>query len=175
MKPIIFSTPMIRAILEGKKTQTRRVIKPQPDSFETHFEGKRMFAYGVKKPIEPRYQVGDVLWVRETWGCYPKNPLDAYYYMTNVWNIPNVNSNSDEYCGHPAQKPISLCSRAIKTSCPPNGTVVDPFMGSGSAGVACQYLNRNYIGIEISKSSFNLACNRIREAYRQGDLFREAV
>jgi len=94
--------------------------------------------------------------------------------MSCVWNIPNVNNNSEEYCGHPAQKPISLCSRAIKTSCPPYGVVVDPFMGSGSAGVACQYLNRNYIGIEINEKSFGIACKRIAAALKQNQLFKEA-
>jgi len=95
--------------------------------------------------------------------------------MTNVWNIPSVMNNSSEYCGHPAQKPILLCCRAIKTSCPPDGIVVDPFMGSGSAGVACQLLGRKYIGIEINEKSFDLACKRIEEENSQGYLFREVA
>ena len=96
--------------------------------------------------------------------------------MTSVWNIPRVSSNSNEYCGHPAQKPIALCSRAIKTSCPPHGTCVDLFMGSGSAGVACQLLARKYIGIEINEKSFDIACKRIEEAVnaKQNELFKEA-
>ncbi|MDR0501857.1 MAG: site-specific DNA-methyltransferase [Treponema sp.] len=89
--------------------------------------------------------------------------------MTSVWNIPRVSSNSNEYCGHPAQKPIALCSRAIKTSCSPSGTVIYPFMGSGSVGVACLMLGRPYIGIEINKKSFDISCKRIEEAIKQNE------
>jgi len=83
--------------------------------------------------------------------------------MNCVWRFDFVRSTSSEYCGHPAQKPIALCGRAIKTSCPVNGIVLDPFMGSGSAGVACQQLKRRYVGIEINEQSFEIACKRIRE------------
>jgi len=84
--------------------------------------------------------------------------------MNCVWRFNFINCMSGEYCGHPAQKPIALCSRAIKTSCPVNGIVLDPFMGSGSVGVACQQLDRRYIGIEINKQSFDIACKRIKES-----------
>ena len=58
-RPIIFSTDMVRAILEGKKTQTRRVMKPQPiTEFYANTPLTKFCPYG---------QVGDRLWVRETW------------------------------------------------------------------------------------------------------------
>jgi DNA modification methylase len=53
------------------------------------------------------------------------------------------------------------------------GTVIDPFMGSGTTGVACVKLGRKFIGIEISEEYFNIACARIEKAYAQGDLFIE--
>ena len=49
--------------------------------------------------------------------------------------------------------------------------VLDPFMGSGTTGVACVQLGRSFIGIEIEPRYFDLACKRIEEATRQGDLF----
>jgi len=68
MKPIIFSTPMVQAILDGKKTQTRRVIKidDAPENWKISIAGTsivRTEPYDVKLP---RYAAGDILWVRET-------------------------------------------------------------------------------------------------------------
>jgi site-specific DNA-methyltransferase (adenine-specific) len=50
-------------------------------------------------------------------------------------------------------------------------TVLDPFMGSGSTGVACVKLGRKFIGVEISPEYFDIACERIRKAYAQPDMF----
>jgi DNA modification methylase len=90
--------------------------------------------------------------------------------MNCVWRFNSVKNKSLEYCEHPAQKPLTVCSRAIKTSCPPDGIVVDPFMGSGSAGVACVQLGRKFIGIEIEEKYFNLACKRIEQALAENRL-----
>lgn len=50
-------------------------------------------------------------------------------------------------------------------------TVLDPFMGSGTTGVACARLGRRFIGIEIEPRYFDIACRRIEAAYKQADLF----
>jgi DNA modification methylase len=52
------------------------------------------------------------------------------------------------------------------------GTVLDPFMGSGTTGVACAQLGRKFIGIEIEPKYFDIACRRIEQAYAQGKLFQ---
>jgi hypothetical protein len=72
-KPIIFSTSMVKAILDGKKTQTRRVIKidDAPENWKISIAGTsivRAEPYDVKLP---RYAAGDILWVRETWQLLP--------------------------------------------------------------------------------------------------------
>jgi len=53
-------------------------------------------------------------------------------------------------------------------------TILDPFMGSGTTGVACVQTNRKFIGIELNKKYFDIACKRIEREIAQGDLFREA-
>ena len=52
-------------------------------------------------------------------------------------------------------------------------TILDPFMGSGTTGVACAKLGRKFIGIELEKKYFDIACQRIEEAYQQPDMFIE--
>lgn len=56
---------------------------------------------------------------------------------------------------------------------PSDDAIADPFMGSGSTGVACAQLGRKFIGIEIESRYFDIACRRIEDAYRQGKLFEE--
>lgn len=76
-KPILFSTPMIRAILDGRKSQTRRIVKPQPESVDhvNHkiipYNGSAEFL--MKNTICPYGKIGDVLWVRETFHLVPPN------------------------------------------------------------------------------------------------------
>lgn len=54
-------------------------------------------------------------------------------------------------------------------------TILDPFMGSGTTGVACVNLGRAFVGIEREPAYFDIACRRIRDAYAQMDLFRAEI
>lgn len=65
---------------------------------------------------------------------------------------------------HPAEKPIELLKRFIKVSSKENDVVLDCFMGSGTTGVACKELNRDFIGIELDEKYFEIAKNRIENA-----------
>ena len=73
---------------------------------------------------------------------------------------------------HPTQKPIRVM-RWCLGFIPEANTILDPFMGSGTTGVACAKLGHKFIGIEIEEKYFNIACKRIEEAYKQPDLFIE--
>ena len=71
---------------------------------------------------------------------------------------------------HPTQKPIALM-RWCLGFLPDAETILDPFMGSGTTGVACVQLQRRFIGIELDETYFDIACKRIEEAYKQPSLF----
>ena len=71
---------------------------------------------------------------------------------------------------HPTQKPIGVMKWCIE-QCHGAQTILDPFMGSGTTGVACANLGRKFIGIEIEPKYFEIACERIDNAYRQQRMF----
>lgn len=75
-------------------------------------------------------------------------------------------SKSRKY--HPWQKPLALMEWCVDMT---EGLVIDPFMGSGTTGVACVNLGRKFIGIEIERKYFDVACERIEIAAAQGRLF----
>ena len=66
---------------------------------------------------------------------------------------------------HPTQKPIDILERIIRVSSNAGATVLDPFLGSGSTGVACANTGRNFIGIELDDNYFKIAESRISEAF----------
>lgn len=73
---------------------------------------------------------------------------------------------------HPHQKPVTLLAEIVG-KLPAGATVFDPFMGSGTTGVACAQLGRRFIGCEVDPTYFDIACRRVAEAYRQPRLFDE--
>lgn len=74
--------------------------------------------------------------------------------------------------GHPTSKPLPLMQWCL-SHIPKAQTILDPFMGSGTTGVACVKMGRKFIGIEIDPDYFDIACERIRKAYAQPDMFVE--
>ena len=72
---------------------------------------------------------------------------------------------------HPTQKPVAVMAWSIQRA--GGQTVLDPFMGSGTTGVACVNLARKFTGIELEEKYFDIACKRIEEAYKQPRLFEE--
>lgn len=72
---------------------------------------------------------------------------------------------------HPTVKPLALIAKYIKICTKPGQTVLDPFMGSGTTGIAAVKSGRKFTGIEIDPGYFEIACERIRKAYAQPDMF----
>lgn len=81
-------------------------------------------------------------------------------------DVIEASRTNNEY--HPTEKPVQLMMAIVEWT---RGTVLDPFMGSGTTGVACARLGRKFIGIEIEQKYFDIACRRIEQAYGQADLF----
>jgi DNA modification methylase len=92
---------------------------------------------------------------------------------SNVWLSDSYRFGQPGKVAHPTQKPLGLISRLVRSIVPPDGSCCDPFMGSGTTGVACAMLGRRFIGCEIEPDYFDIACRRIEQAYRQGDLIRD--
>lgn len=80
----------------------------------------------------------------------------------------SISATNAERVGHPTQKPLAVmkwCLSLIEDA----ASILDPFMGSGTTGVAAVTMGRKFVGVEIDPKYFDLACRRIDEAQRQGD------
>jgi site-specific DNA-methyltransferase (adenine-specific)/modification methylase len=85
------------------------------------------------------------------------------------WKSMSINGGAPKY--HPTQKPIDLmgwCIEKLPAGC---NHILDPFMGSGTTGIAAAKLGRRFTGIEVDHKYFDIACHRINEALKQPDLF----
>ena len=87
-----------------------------------------------------------------------------------MWN-GMLRANGEQRGDHPTQKPVGVMSWAINHVPPPCSSILDPFMGSGTTGVACANLGRSFIGIEREPKYFDIACRRIDDAQRQQRMF----
>ena len=137
----------------------------------------------------------DKLPVNEGWLTWCKRPIDMGFsndnrsyaatelawrnwgkakFFVQVWDggMRAGHAENREFF-HPSQKPIELMQWCIKQLPSDAKTVLDPFMGSGTTGVACAQSGRAFTGIERERKYFDIACERIERAYAQGKLFAE--
>lgn len=75
---------------------------------------------------------------------------------------------------HVTQKPVDMMAEVVQVV-PAGGVVLDPFMGSGTTGVACAQTGRAFVGVELSPDHFETACRRIEQAQAQAQLFEQSV
>ncbi|MES2253450.1 MAG: DNA methyltransferase [Pseudomonadota bacterium] len=87
-----------------------------------------------------------------------KNPGD-------VWDIPNVKAKHKEKTEHPCQFPVALVQRLIRSLCPANGVVADPYLGSGSSAIASLLEQREFVGCEIESRYLRIARGRVEDFF----------
>ena len=92
------------------------------------------------------------------------------YYDKSVGNVIQARRIGADERQHQTQKPVALMESLARVVCPPGGVVLDPFMGSGSAGVACLNTGRRFIGIEKDPGYFDIARQRLEAASAQARL-----
>lgn len=110
---------------------------------------------------------------RHQWGF--KNFLPVLFYGTypdlqHGAKLPTVLASNEvaEKNGHPVPKPVGWMRWLVALTTRPCEMVLDPFMGSGTTGIACMNLSRRFIGIELERKYFDIACERIARAQAQG-------
>ena len=110
---------------------------------------------------EDYYSDAELFWT--TWSCRRR-------VFRHLWK-GILQDGPAEKRFHPSAKPLRLLIWCVEMV--DGHTILDPFMGSGTTGVACAKLGRRFIGIEIEPKYYDIACKRIEDAYRQPDLFIE--
>lgn len=133
------------------------LYNPQKEAGKPYKQPRKNPKYDKK--INPAFRVGTNVEDNAEGGRFPRSIIsfkNAYY--------------TDGEQEHPTQKPVSLYSYLIQTYTNEGDTVLDITMGSGTTGVACVQLNRNFIGIEIDETYFKIAQERIRVAQMQPSL-----
>lgn len=83
--------------------------------------------------------------------------------MRSVWCIPTTGQNEKKFGKHPTQKPVNLLARIIQAASNEGDTILDPFSGSGTTGVAAIMNNRKYIGIDFNNEYLDLSIKRFRD------------
>lgn len=93
--------------------------------------------------------------------------------ITHLWNGMLKASERSDLRVHPTQKPIAVMEWVINQVAAPGVAIVDPYLGSGSTGVACVRQSRPFTGIEVDQNYFDVACRRISDALTRPDIFAE--
>tara|TARA_R100001086_G_scaffold223450_1_gene141167 strand:- start:285 stop:1013 length:729 start_codon:yes stop_codon:yes gene_type:complete len=111
------------------------------------------------------------------WGFTCSQPIFYYgkcpYLENGLGHRPNsfTSNERSEKNGHPCPKPILTMEWLVNKATLTGETILDPFMGSGTTGVAALNLGRKFIGVEKEAEYFEIACKRISDAERQADFF----
>ena len=150
------------AFIEAMKIADRALV----------FSGNRLL-YKYPEPYEIGFVSCPAGAGRGRWGWICGSPILYYGKATKRGReTPNgfTSFENSEENGHPCPKPEGWMRWAVNKASMEGETILDPFMGSGTTGVACANLGRKFIGIEIEPKYFDIACRRIEQAQLQGDM-----
>jgi site-specific DNA-methyltransferase (adenine-specific)/modification methylase len=132
--------------------------------FAERLPGGSYHVWNKRGPYAPLDQAdGDLIWI--------SGPKKALRVVDIVWRGICRTVENNHPIEHPMQKPVALMTWMIARLPEPAGIVLDPFMGSGTTGVAAMLLGRSFVGIELDLEHFATACRRLEQAQRQGDMF----
>jgi site-specific DNA-methyltransferase (adenine-specific) len=90
--------------------------------------------------------------------------LEVGYNPKDLWSVSRLHREHAERVDHPTQKPLEIIERMLKASCPPGGTVLDPFMGSGTTALAARKLGRHFVGFELNQDYCEIIQQRLAMA-----------
>ena len=163
--------------------ECRRVLKPT-GSLWSCLNWRSLVTF-QKAACDVRWPIESLMvWDKEWIGPGGPKGLRPSYELVALWAMPDFEIenrslydvqrfpwSSQKPNGHPAEKPLKLMAFCMKHGCPEGGILLDPFMGSGTSGVACVQTGRRFVGVEIDESYFRIAQKRIAEAQSAHPLF----
>lgn len=131
--------------------------------------------FWIKSNPVPRARKVDFMKAVEMCLWFTKKEIKIEYFNYQLGQHPDyiitpIPSKNENRC-HPTQKPVKFCTWVISYLSNEGNIVLDPFLGSGTIAVACEKLNRKWIGIEVNEEYCKLAVKRIKEETKQKKLF----
>ncbi len=152
----------------GRKFQLADLTNPNKDrpNLTYEFLGVKRVWRWTKERMREAYEKGLVVQSKPRAVPRLKRYLDEQegIPVDSIWSdIPPIQSQSEERLGYPTQKPLALLDRIIKASSNENDIVLDAFCGCGTALVAAENLNRQWIGIDVSPTACRVMAKRLRD------------
>ncbi len=134
------------------------------------YSKSKNYVFNRSNILQP-YESSNTFW-DYTKGRFKDKPMPKGKTPDDVITI-TFNSKAKERTGYPTQKPLALLERIIKTSCPEDGIVLDPFCGCATTCVAAEKLSKAWIGIDISTKALSLVKKRLKKQFAQGNIFEK--
>jgi len=131
------------------------------------FAAAKNFVQMRPTPMQYSYDPVLVWWTDgKPWS---KGTKSRDFHIANTAPVVATPNNIER--GHPCPRPLDQVFHIVDQWVKEGSVCLDPFMGSGTTGVACVKLGRKFIGIELAPKYFDIACKRIEDAYKQHDMF----